>query len=188
LLKTIPGHQHRENWVTRIFRSDRDGGHDPFDYACFEREYSTIAEARAGHAMVVEQLAKGKLKLRWILSPEEGSMNLSQIITIREALAFLGAGALWLWALEVLVGTGLGYSYPSYDHLSTLASLWLYAKVVFLGATAYAVTSMVREHYEISHGYRCGIHFYRVPCPECRCLIADEMNKASQQHPSPPPD
>jgi hypothetical protein len=68
---------------------------------------------------------------------------------IRDYAAMSGALALWVWALAVLLGTGIGYDNPVnglFDE-GVLPSLWRLVKAGFLGTCAWAVSHIIVEHF-----------------------------------------
>ena len=67
-----------------------------------------------------------------------------------DLLALLGAGALWAWALAVLLGTGIGYDHPIHSLFGdgVFVDLWRIAKSFFLGLMAWGVTRLVIERLE----------------------------------------
>jgi hypothetical protein len=73
-------------------------------------------------------------------SPRDASgpnLKKEQFVSI---LAMLGAIALFLWALCVLMGTGIGYDHPIFGLFDggVLAATWRLTKAIFLGVLALA--------------------------------------------------
>jgi hypothetical protein len=52
-----------EEFVTQVFRCNRDGYIRSFDHPLYEREYSELEQAKLGHKEVVDLLEQGKLRL-----------------------------------------------------------------------------------------------------------------------------
>ena len=63
-------------------------------------------------------------------------------------MALLAAFSLAMWALCILLGTGLGYDHPVHEFFDggLVASLWRIAKAIFLGTMAWAVLNLWLEH------------------------------------------
>lgn len=63
LTQSLPGANPGKDFVTNIFRCDKDGLAKFFDRALYEQEYETLDEARAGHEMAVKMLVRGELRV-----------------------------------------------------------------------------------------------------------------------------
>jgi len=55
-----------DDFVTQVFRCNKDGWVKSFDHPLFEKIYSDLSQARNGHNEAVELLSQGKLKLSLI--------------------------------------------------------------------------------------------------------------------------
>ena len=55
-----------DEFITQVFRCNKDMMVRSFDDPLFEKVYSTLSEARIGHSDTVDLLSKGKLKLSHI--------------------------------------------------------------------------------------------------------------------------
>jgi hypothetical protein len=53
----------QDMFITQIFRCNKHGWVKSFDDPLFEREYSSLSQARIGHNEAIDLLSKGKLKL-----------------------------------------------------------------------------------------------------------------------------
>ncbi len=62
----------------------------------------------------------------------------------------LGGAALWLWALCVLLGTGIGYDHPIFGLFDggVLTTLWRLTKAIFLGVLGTATVFTAIEAVE----------------------------------------
>ena len=60
--------------------------------------------------------------------------------------------ALWVWALSVLLGTGIGYDNPVFGLFDggVLSSLWRFVRAGFLGVSAWGVSRLVLEYFDES--------------------------------------
>jgi hypothetical protein len=62
LTRSLPGANPGKDFITHIFRCDKDGLPKSLDRVLYEQEYETLDEARAGHEMAVKMLVRGELK------------------------------------------------------------------------------------------------------------------------------
>ncbi|HEY0551672.1 MAG TPA: hypothetical protein VGF13_18855 [Verrucomicrobiae bacterium] len=53
----------QERYMTQILKCTKDGISESFDDPLYEREYSDLSEAKAGHNESVDLLEQGRLKL-----------------------------------------------------------------------------------------------------------------------------
>jgi hypothetical protein len=69
----------------------------------------------------------------------------------RALLAIVGGFALFMWAVAVCLGTGIGYDHPIIGLFDDgiLSSLWRLSKAGFLGVLALATISVASE--SLSH-------------------------------------
>jgi hypothetical protein len=51
-------------FVTQIFKCDKSGKVASFDNPLYEKEYSEVSAAQAGHELVAQSLARTRLKLK----------------------------------------------------------------------------------------------------------------------------
>jgi hypothetical protein len=65
----------------------------------------------------------------------------------RTWLAIVGGFALFIWAVAVFLGTGIGYDHPIIGLFDDgiLSSLWRLSKAGFLGVLAWATISTAAE-------------------------------------------
>jgi hypothetical protein len=55
-----------DEFITQVFRCNKDMDVESFDDPLFERKYSTLSQAQIGHNETVDLFSKGKLKLSHI--------------------------------------------------------------------------------------------------------------------------